>query len=154
MKRMELNTDTLQNAASAAVSSKAMASLSWAKLASVASIGLAFAAIVVMAMTNPATRKELVVALICTIISSLCGGIISSLCGGSIAVTYFGIQAWAFDIFGLMGLMGIAFACGLPGWITVRAAFIFVQKNEDKGIDFFIKSIKGWFQCRRSSDTT
>jgi len=146
MKRMELNTDTLQNAASAAVSSKAMASLSWAKLASVASIGLAFAAIVVMAMTNPATRKELVVALICTIISSLCGG--------SIAVTYFGIQAWAFDIFGLMGLMGIAFACGLPGWITVRAAFIFVQKNEDKGIDFFINSIKGWFQCRRSSDTT
>jgi len=98
--------------------------------------GLAIASVIVMAMTKPATHKEMVVALTCTFASSIFGG--------SAVVAYFHLQPWTHGPFGLMGIMGIACACGLPGWVTVRSVFIFLEKNRDKGIDWYINTVKEW----------
>ena len=60
------------------------------------------AAFVVMVTVQPQTRREWAVALICTVLSSISGG--------SAVVMWLGLQAWALDFFGLMGLGGLFFA--------------------------------------------
>lgn len=79
------------------------------------------AAIVVMVCIQPQTRREWAVALICTVLSSMSGG--------SAVVMWLGLHAWALDFFGLMGLAGLFFACGLPGWVVVRWAFAWVHAH-------------------------
>ena len=135
MQKMDYSNEAMTAVTAAAGSSKTLIAAGGAKLLSFAGVGLALASVVVMAMTNPTSRKELIVALICTLVSSLCGG--------AAFVTYFQLQSWASEVFGLMGIMGIAFACGLPGWVLVRSCFVFSEKNSDKGIDFFIGAAKG-----------
>lgn len=91
----------------------------------------ALAAVVVMALTIPKTAKEFVVSLICTLVGSIGGG--------AALIKAFGLMAWADDVFGLCALLGMVFACGLPGWVMVRGFFAYAEYR--KGGKNFIKMI-------------
>ena len=92
------------------------------------------ATIVVMAMTLPKTVNEFVVAIVCTVVASMCGG--------SAAVSYFGIAHWVHDDFGVMAIGGLIFTCGLPAWVLVRAWFAYANLRKDKTIIEIIGEIK------------
>lgn len=89
-------------------------------------IGAGLAAYIVMSMTKPKTDQEWHVALICTLVGSIGGG--------AALISWLGIQRWANDVFGLVGMFGIAFACGLPAWLIVRALFLYIDKKRDADI--------------------
>ena len=101
-----------------------------------ASLGAALAALVVMCMTPPRTKQEWVVALVSTVVGSIAGG--------SYLVHYFGLQQLAAsgDQTGLMVLMGLAFASGLPAWAVVRWAFNWMEKRKDKDIAEIAEEIR------------
>jgi hypothetical protein len=84
------------------------------------------AAVVVMAMTLPKTAREFVVAMICTTVSSICGG--------AFVVRWLGIGDWAHDDVGLIAIGGLIFVCGLPAWVLVRAWFRWAEKRRDKDL--------------------
>jgi hypothetical protein len=128
--------DDVTEAMLAGAGAKAAWGYGGAKAAGFAGIGFIMAAAVVMAMTSPPTRREFLVALIATLAFSIGGG-------GAV-ISYFHLQAWADDMFGMMAILGLAFICGLPGWIIVRAGFIFAEKNKDKDIGHWVAVIKGW----------
>lgn len=94
--------------------------------------GFGLAAIVVMCMTPPRSPKELAVALISTLVSSL------SL--GSGVVIYFQLHALLVTdslmllVAGLLAIGGVLFACGLPGWAVVRWVFNALAKREGHDI--------------------
>lgn len=89
-------------------------------------IGAGLAAYIVMSMTKPKTNQEWHVALICTLVGSIGGG--------ACLISWLGLQRWADDVFGLVGMFGIAFACGLPAWLIIRALFIYIDKRRDADI--------------------
>jgi hypothetical protein len=95
-------------------------------LAGLGAFGAALASIVVMCLMTPRSPKEWAVGIISTVMSSIGGG-----CA---AIQYLGIQEWAHSPFGLMGLMSIVFACGLPGWAIVRWVFNYIIQNQGKTI--------------------
>lgn len=103
-------------------------------LAGLGAIGAGLAAIVVMCVMTPRDPKEWAIALISTVIASVCGG--------SAIVQYLGIQHWAYSHFGLIALLGLAFACGLPGWAVVRWTFNAIRRREGQGIDDLIKEAR------------
>ena len=103
-------------------------------LAGLGAIGAGLAAIVVMCVMTPRDPKEWAIALISTVIASVCGG--------SAVVRYFEIQHWASDQFGLMAMIGLIFACGLPGWALVRWTFNAIRKREGQGIDELIREMR------------
>lgn len=92
-------------------------------LATGSGIAAGLAAFVVMSMTKPATDKEWRVALASTFAGSIGGG--------AALIKYLGIEHWAADVFGLVGLGGIMFACGLPAWALVRGFFLFLDKRKN-----------------------
>lgn len=92
------------------------------KLGAFAAAGSALCAVVVMACSVPRTSREFAVALISTIVSSISGG--------AGVVRWFDLAAWAHDDVGLVALLGLAFACGLPGWAIVRALFTWLEKRK------------------------
>lgn len=104
-------------------------------LVGVGGIGAGLAAYVVYAKTKPKTDEEWRVSLVCTLIGSFCGG--------AAAVKYLGIEHWAQDMFGLMGIMGVAFTCGLPGWLVVRALFKYLDKKKDADLLEIVQDVKG-----------
>lgn len=104
-------------------------------LAGLGTIGAALAAVVVMCMTPPHTRPEWAVALISTVMSSI--GI------GSLTIHHFGLQAWAYDPYGLVSLLALVFVCGLPGWAIIRWIFNFIAKREGRGIDEVVRELRG-----------
>ena len=111
------------------ITTGAAGAIGWAKiggLAGVSGIGAGLATYVVMTMTKPKTDQEWHVALITTIIGSICGG--------AALVQYMGWQQWAESLIGLMGLIGVCFACGLPSWLIVRALFAYIDKKRDADI--------------------
>lgn len=89
-------------------------------------IGAGLAAYIVMSMTKPKTDQEWRVALACTLAGSIGGG--------AALISWLGIQRWADDVFGLVGMFGIAFACGLPAWLIIRALFLYIDKKRDADI--------------------
>jgi hypothetical protein len=89
-------------------------------------IGAGLASYIVMSMTKPKTDQEWRVALACTLAGSLGGG--------AALISWLGLQRWADDVFGLVGMFGIAFACGLPAWLIVRALFVYIDKKRDADI--------------------
>lgn len=103
-------------------------------LAGMGAIGAGLAAFVVMSMTRPKSDQEWRVALVCTIMGSIGGG--------AALARYLGIQGWAQDPVGLIGLLCVVFACGLPAWALVRALFIFIDKRRDAGLDEIVKDVK------------
>jgi hypothetical protein len=111
------------------ITTGAAGAIGWAKiggLAGVSGIGAGLATYVVMTMTKPKTDQEWHVALITTIIGSICGG--------PALISYMGWQNWANDVFGLMGIIGVCFACGLPSWLIVRALFAYIEKKRGADI--------------------
>lgn len=82
--------------------------------------------IVVMCWVQPKSPREWAMALICTVISSLGGG--------AALIQHHGLNAWADNTIGLIGLGVIIFACGLPGWVLVRAAFAWLDKRSGKDL--------------------
>jgi hypothetical protein len=103
--------------------------------------GLTFATIVVMAMTMPRSKKEFFVALISTVVSSFCGG--------AWAIQYFNLlplatsfgsdlELWMY----LAKLGGVFFVMGLPGWIVIRAIFVYTESRKEQGIDVLIGDIR------------
>ncbi len=89
-------------------------------------IGAGLAAIVVMCVTTPRSPREWAVGLTSTVVGSIAGG--------SAVIMKFGLQSWAHDPFGLVAMLGLVFACGLPGWAVVRWLFNFIEKRRDKDL--------------------
>jgi hypothetical protein len=89
-------------------------------------IGPVLAAIVVMSLATPESKKEWVAALTSTVALSLFGG--------AAVLSYFELTAWATSFVGLMGITGVCFVCGLPAWLLVRAAFKWMNTRKDKDI--------------------
>jgi len=114
------------------ISSAAAGVAGWKILGGLAGtgIGAGMAAYIVMSMTKPKTEQEWRVALACTLAGSLGGG--ASL------ISWLGLQRWANDVFGLVGMFGIAFACGLPAWLIIRALFLYIDKRRDADITVLI----------------
>ncbi len=103
-------------------------------VAGLGAIGAGLAAIVVMCMTTPRDPKEWAVGLISTVVASIAGG--------SAVVQYLGIQHWASSHFGLVALLGLCFACGLPGWAVVRWTFNTIRRREGQGIDELLREMR------------
>lgn len=95
-------------------------------LAGMGGIGAGLATYVVMSMTKPKTEQEWHIAFLSTLIGSIGGG--------AALVKYLHIEAWANDLFGLMGLFGICFMCGLPAWLIVRSFFAYAEKKKNADI--------------------
>ena len=90
-------------------------------------LGPVLATIVVMCLATPKSKKELLAALTSTVAMSLFGG--------SIVVEYFKLD------FGTMATTGIAFVCGLPGWLVVRAAFAWMDKRRNLDLAELAKEV-------------
>lgn len=89
-------------------------------------LGPVLATIIVMCLATPQSKREWTAALTSTVAMSLFGG--------SFIVSYLGLNSWAQDSIGLMGITGICFACGLPAWVVVRALFAWMAKQKDKDL--------------------
>lgn len=92
------------------------------------------AAIVVMLWVQPKSRREWAMALISTVVASVCGG--------AAVVQHFGLTSWGDSYIGLVALAGIIFVSGLPGWVLVRSAFAWAEKRNDKDIAELISDAK------------
>jgi len=92
------------------------------------------AAILVMAMTLPKTVREFVVAMICTVVSSVCGG--------AFLVRWLDIGSWVQDDIGMIALCGVIFVCGLPAWVIVRAWFAWSESRKDKALPEMVKEFR------------
>lgn len=92
------------------------------------------AAIVVMAITPPRSFQEFVVGLISTVMASLTGG--------AALVRYMNLTELVNDPFGLATIGGIFFVCGLPGWLLVRAFFLWAQRRRHMDIAELLKDAK------------
>jgi hypothetical protein len=92
------------------------------------------AAVVVMLYIQPKSKREWAMALISTVVSSICGG--------AAVVQHYGLQAWGDSYLGLTAIAGIIFACGLPGWVVIRAAFAWAEKRKGKDIAELIREVK------------
>jgi len=90
--------------------------------------------IVVMAMTLPKTPREFVVALICTVVSSLTGG--------AFVIRWFELQHWANDDIGLIALAGAFFVCGLPAWVMVRGWFVYAELSKHMSLPDMLRELK------------
>lgn len=97
--------------------------------------GAGLATIIVMLMTPPRTPREWTVGLISTVLGSICGG--------AAVVQHYSLQGWITGGYvGLVALMGIAFACGLPAWALVRWVFTWIIKRRDKDIGEVVADAK------------
>lgn len=103
-------------------------------LAGGTAIGAGLAALVVMCMTTPRSPKEWTVGLTSTVMGSVCGG--------AAVVQHFGLHAWATDYVGMVALIGIVFACGLPAWAIVRWVFNYIAKKQAASIDEVVDDVK------------
>lgn len=103
-------------------------------LAGMGAIGAGLAAFVVMSMTRPTDEREWRVALACTLVGSIGGG--------AFLVRYLGIQHWVEDPFGMVAMLAVVFACGLPAWALVRALFKFLDKRRDADLVDIVRDVK------------
>lgn len=102
--------------------------------AGVAAGGAGLAAIIVMLMTPPRSAREWAVGLISTVLGSVCGG--------AAVVQYLGLQSWLSGYVGLVALLGLAFACGLPAWAVVRWGFTWIINRQGKDLGEVVADAK------------
>lgn len=105
------------------------------KLALAFGVPAAIAALVVMLLSWPATKREGFSALVCTVTSSLCGG--------AALIQHLELNHWAENTIGLIGMAGMIFAAGLPGWALVRAAFAYMERRKSKDLAELFNEAKG-----------
>ena len=103
-------------------------------LAGMGAIGAGLAAFVVMSMTRPKDEKEWRVALASTLVGSIGGG--------AALVRYLGIQEWAHDPIGMVGMLALVFSCGLPAWGLVRALFKYLEKRKDADLAEIVAEVR------------
>lgn len=100
--------------------------------------GLATACVILM--KKPRTEAEWFVSIVSTVFSSFAGG--------AAVILHFGLQRWVLvtdpiELFmGMIALIGVAFACGLPGWALVRWVFNTITKREGMDLPQVLNSIK------------
>lgn len=104
-------------------------------LAGVGAIGAGLAAIVVMCAMTPRSAKEWAVGVISTVVASIGGG--------AAVIQHFGLEHWALTPFGLVAMLGLVFACGLPGWAIVRWLFNYIERRKEADIGDVIRDAKG-----------
>ena len=95
--------------------------------------GAALATVVVMCMTLPKSPREWAVGLISTVTASLAGGAVVVIKFGLLEQLQ-GVRSDAELFFALLGLLGLTFGCGLPGWAVVRWTFRWMEKRQGKDI--------------------
>lgn len=86
-----------------------------------AAAGAGLAAIVVMCMTPPRSTREWVVGIISTVLGSITGG--------AFVIERFQLQQWLETTTGLLSVLGLVFACGVPAWAVVRWTFNWMNKR-------------------------
>jgi hypothetical protein len=86
-------------------------------------IGAGLASVVVMCAMTPRSPKEWVIGIISTVVASTGGG--------AAAIQHFGLQSWSNTYIGLVAMIGLVFACGLPGWAIVRWLFNYIAKRQN-----------------------
>ena len=116
-------------------SSSSAAGFAAYKLAMAFGLPAGLAAIIVMLWIQPKSKREWAMALICTVVSSVCGG--------AAVIQHYGLNAWADNTIGLMGLAGLIFAAGLPGWVLVRAGFAWAERRKGKDLAELIADAMG-----------
>jgi hypothetical protein len=104
------------------------------KLAVAFGLPAGLVAVVVMLWIQPKSKREWAMALICTFVSSLGGG--------AAVIQHYGLNAWADNTIGLIGMGGVIFACGLPGWVIVRAVFAWAEKRKGKDLAELIQEVR------------
>ncbi len=103
-------------------------------LAGIGAIGAGLAMVVVMCLLRPRTQKEWIVSIISTVIGSVCGG--------AAVIMYFNLQHWVFSPFGLVAMIGLVFACGLPAWAIVRWTFNYINKRDGYDITEIVAEMR------------
>jgi len=102
--------------------------------------GMAMGTALVLILKRPRTTGEWAVALISSVMSSICLG--------AFVILYFDLLAWVLvtdevrALTGLMAIIGVVFACCLPGWVFVRIAFNTMAKFQDKSADDVYHDVK------------
>lgn len=136
--------NSIEGAASASGMAAAGAALKAAGgLASALAVGAGLAAVVVMCMTPPRSKREWVVGIICTVIGSVGGG--------AFVIENWELQRWMNTSTGLLSTLGLVFACGLPAWAVVRWTFAFIEKRKSSDISEILNEIrKGAGRNRKS----
>lgn len=103
------------------------------KFAISSGFGAIVAAVIVMSMAYPKTKREFVAALVSTLALSVFGG--------AAAIEYFNIGSWGYIA------QGLAFVvCGLPAWVAVRAFFAWSERNRDRDLVELVRQIKSVFK--------
>ena len=115
--------------------STAAGGLALYKIGALGALATLLVAVVVMAMTVPRTAREFVVALICTVVGSMGGG--------AFVIRWLGIGHWAQDDIGLVGLVAVAFVCGLPAWVMVRGWFAYTEASKGRSLLELIRELRG-----------
>lgn len=95
------------------------------------------AALVMMALTPPNTKTELV-------------GMVASAFASSLFVGPLVIEAYGFSHYSLQSQLGICFMCAVPAWLLWSVVHVIIQKWRDSknpvdAISKDIKKIKKWF---------
>jgi hypothetical protein len=102
--------------------------------AGVGAIGAGLAAVVVMCAMTPRSPKEWAIGIISTVVASVGGG--------AAVIQHYGLQSWSHTEFGLIAMLGLVFACGLPGWALVRWLFNYIAKRNGSDIKDIIDEVK------------
>lgn len=105
------------------------------KLGVYAAIGAGLVSVVVMAMAVPRSPREFMVALISTVVSSICGG--------AFIVRWLDISHWALDDLGMIAIAGVIFVAGLPAWVMVRAWFVWSEARRGAELPDLMRELKG-----------
>ena len=95
------------------------------------------AALVMIALTPPNTKTELV-------------GMVASAFASSLFVGPLVIEAYGFSHYSLQSQLGICFMCAVPAWLLWSVVHVIIQKWRDSknpvdAISKDIKKIKKWF---------
>lgn len=128
MKTKAIMSEPASSAAASAVGWKLIGGLT-----GLAAAGAALAALVVMCMTPPRSKREWAVGLTSTVVGSIAGG--------AAVVQKFGLTHWAESPVGLVAMLGIVFACGLPAWALVRWLFNYINKRSGASIDDIVRDV-------------
>lgn len=107
-------------------------------LAGAGAIGAGLAAIVVMCLMTPRDSKEWAVGIICTVVSSIGGG--------AAVIQHYELTAWMSSPVGLVAVLGLVFACGLPGWALVRWLFNYINKRRDADLAAVVSEVRSTIQ--------
>lgn len=100
--------------------------------AGIAAGGITLASFVVVLMTWPKNFRELAVVLISTFLCSL--GV------GAFVILYFDLLRFAIDVplmqqvVAIIAMGALLFVCGLPGWLIVRSAFLWMSRRQDSDL--------------------